>query len=102
MELVLELGFLPLAIIAVARQLRATDEPLSKFVRSYSEHPNARGLGAFSTVVQELQVRGVHEALNLMKILCFFSQHVPVEMIHLGSYFQLLLQAIIHGAHFGL
>jgi len=37
-------------------------------------------------VVDQLKILGAYEALNLMYILCFFSQHIPVEMIHLGEF----------------
>lgn len=35
-------------------------------------------------MVKQLHELGAFEALNLMYILSFFSQHIPVEMIHLG------------------
>ncbi|KAK0101665.1 hypothetical protein ONS95_006823 [Cadophora gregata] len=84
MELVQSMGFLPVVIHAVARRLKTTDEPLSKFARTYSSEPRLRGLGTYIAVVEQLKSRGATEALNLINILCFFSQHIPVEMISLG------------------
>ncbi|KAH7395584.1 hypothetical protein BKA64DRAFT_643405 [Cadophora sp. MPI-SDFR-AT-0126] len=84
MELVQSMGFLPVVIHAVAQRLKTTDEPLSKFARTYSSEPRLRGLGTYIAVVEQLKNRGATEALNLINILCFFSQHIPVEMISLG------------------
>ncbi|PVH71185.1 hypothetical protein DL98DRAFT_540272 [Cadophora sp. DSE1049] len=84
MELVQSMGFLPVVIHAVAQRLKTTDEPLSKFARTYSSEPRLRGLGTYIAVVEQLKGQGATEALNLINILCFFSQHIPVEMISLG------------------
>ncbi|PBP15673.1 LipA and NB-ARC domain-containing protein [Diplocarpon rosae] len=84
MELVQSMGFLPVVIHAVAQRLKATDEPLSKFARHYSAEPKLRGLGTYRAVVDQLRAQGAKEALNLVSILCFFSQHIPVEMVSLG------------------
>ncbi|CZT01681.1 uncharacterized protein RCO7_01901 [Rhynchosporium graminicola] len=84
MELVQSMGFLPVVIHAVAQRLKTTDEPLSKFAKSYSSEPRLRGLGTYIAVVEQLKNHGAKEALNLINILCFFSQHIPVEMISLG------------------
>ncbi|RDW84939.1 hypothetical protein BP6252_02529 [Coleophoma cylindrospora] len=84
MELVQAMGFLPVVIHSVAQRLKATDEPLAKFARHYATEPRLRGLGAYIAVVEQLQMLGATEALNLLRILCFFSQHIPVEMIVLG------------------
>ncbi|KAE8447983.1 hypothetical protein EG329_009906 [Mollisiaceae sp. DMI_Dod_QoI] len=84
MELVQSMGFLPVVIHAVAQRLKATDEPLSKFAKSYSSEPRLRGLGTYTAVVDQLKERGADEALNLIHLICFFSQHIPVEMISLG------------------
>jgi hypothetical protein len=83
-ELVQAMGFLPVVIHAVAQRLKTTDEPLSKFARSYVSEPRLRGLGTYMAVVDQLKALGAHEALNLIYLLCFFSQHIPVEMISLG------------------
>jgi hypothetical protein len=84
MELVQAMGLLPVVIHVVAQRLKATDEPLSRFARSYASEPKLRGLGAYVAVVEQLKMLGAHEALNLIYILSFFSQHIPVEMIALG------------------
>ncbi|TVY91505.1 hypothetical protein LAWI1_G004450 [Lachnellula willkommii] len=84
MELVQAMGFLPVVIHAVAQRLKATEEPLSKFAKSYSNEPRLRGLGTYMAVVDQLKAHGSFEALNLIHVLCFFSQHIPVEMIALG------------------
>ncbi|KAM3081757.1 hypothetical protein ACMFMG_005203 [Clarireedia jacksonii] len=85
MELVQTMQFLPLVIHMVAQRLKATDEPLSRFAKSYASAPKGlRELQAFSSIVEQLEKVGAYETLNLIRILCFFSQHVPVEMISLG------------------
>lgn len=84
MELVQSMGFLPVVIHAVVQRLKATDEPLSKFARTYSSEPKLRGLGTYIAVVDQLKSLGAKEGLNLIQLLCFFSQHIPVEMISLG------------------
>jgi hypothetical protein len=84
MELVQSMGFLPVVIHAVAQRLKSTDEPLSKYAKSYSSEPRLRGLGTYTAVVDQLKELGAIEALNLIHLICFFSQHIPVEMISLG------------------
>ena len=86
MELVQSMGLLPVVIHATAQRLKATDEPLGKFARSFAAEPRLRGLGAYIAVVDQLKVLGSYEALNLIYILCFFSQVIPVEMISLGTW----------------
>ncbi|KAF4968083.1 hypothetical protein FSARC_4501 [Fusarium sarcochroum] len=75
---------LPLAIHAAAGQMKATKEPLSKYIRSYRKRPRAGGLGAYKAVREKLQERGETAALNLMYLLSFFGGRVPVEMLALG------------------
>lgn len=75
---------LPLAIHAAAGQMRATREPMSKYIRSYKKRPQAGGLGAYKAVRDKLEERGETEALNLMYLLSFFSGSIPVEMLALG------------------
>ncbi|CZR64396.1 related to calcium-independent phospholipase A2 [Phialocephala subalpina] len=84
MELVQSMGFLPVVIHAVAQRLKSTGEPLSKFAKAYSSEPRLRGLGTYTAVVDQLKALPTNEALNLIHLLCFFSQHIPVEMISLG------------------
>jgi len=85
MELVQAMGFLPVVIHTVAKRLKTTEEPLSKFAKSYSNEPRLRGLGTYMAVAEQLKQHGSLEALNLIHILCFFSQLIPVEMIALGK-----------------
>lgn len=84
MDLVQRMGFLPLVIHAAARRLRATEEPLARFARHFNAGPKLRDLDTYKEAIHQLELREAHEALNLMSILCFFSQHVPVEMMALG------------------
>lgn len=84
LELVQLMEYLPVVIHTVAQRLKVTDEHLGRFARSYAAEPRLRGLGAYIAVVRQLEVLGAYEALNLMYILSFFSQHIPVEMISLG------------------
>ncbi|KAH6899805.1 hypothetical protein B0T10DRAFT_468823 [Thelonectria olida] len=84
LEAVRLMGCLPLAIHAAAKQLRATREPLSKYIRSYRNRPRAGGLGAYKGVREKLQERGETAALNLMYLLSFFTARVPVELLALG------------------
>ncbi|KAG9244178.1 hypothetical protein BJ878DRAFT_480423 [Calycina marina] len=84
MNLVQSMGFLPVVIHLVAQRLKDTGEHLGKFAKSYASEPKLRGLGAYTAVVKQLNDLGAFEALNLAYILSFFSQHTPVEMIHLG------------------
>lgn len=89
MDLVQRMGFLPLVIHMVAQRLKATGEHLSKvafskFARAYVSDPKLGDLGPYKDVVEQLKVAEAFEALNLINILCFFSQHIPVEMISLG------------------
>jgi hypothetical protein len=84
MELVQRMGFLPLVIHAVAKRLKATDEPLAKFARTYATGPKLRDLDTYKSIVEQLKVAGAVEALNLIYVLCFFSQYIPVEMVSLG------------------
>jgi hypothetical protein len=86
MELVQAMQFLPLVIHVIAQRLKMTDEPLAKFAKSYAAGPRLGDLGAYNNVVDQLRLLGSHEALNLIHLLCFFSQHIPVEMIALGMF----------------
>ncbi|KAK9412862.1 hypothetical protein SUNI508_12275 [Seiridium unicorne] len=84
MELVQLMDRLPLMIHVAALQLKATREPLSKYLRSYKSRPKVGNLPAYRAVREQLQHRGNSAALNLMSLLAFFGQHVPVEMLGLG------------------
>ena len=80
-ELVKKIGGLPLAIDAISHRLADTHEPLTKYnIKSYSADPKMGG--TYHKILEDLQ-RHV-EAWNLIHILCFYGQHIPVEMVHLG------------------
>lgn len=82
-ELVKKIGGLPLAIDAISHRIADTHEPLAKFnLKSYSADPKMGG--TYNKILDDLQRLGHMEAWNLISILCFFGQHIPVEMIHLG------------------
>ncbi|KAK7951060.1 uncharacterized protein PG986_006788 [Apiospora aurea] len=83
-ELVQLMERLPLMIHVAALHLKATREPLSKYLRSYRSRPKAGNLPAYRAVKEQLQHRGNVAALNLMSLIAFFGQHVPVEMLALG------------------
>ncbi|KAI5462346.1 hypothetical protein BGZ63DRAFT_383588 [Mariannaea sp. PMI_226] len=84
LEAVRLMDCLPLAVHAAAKQLRATREPLSKYIRSYKTRPRAGGLGAYKGVREKLLERGETAALNLMYLLSFFTARIPVELLALG------------------
>jgi len=86
MELVQMMGFNPLVIHTVAQRLKRTRETLAKFTRSYATERILRGLDTYKAIIDELKGCGAIEALNLINILCFFSQHIPVELISLGEF----------------
>ena len=82
-ELVKKIGGLPLAIDAISHRIADTHEPLAKFnFRSYSADPKMAG--TYNKILDDLQSLGHMEAWNLIHVLCFFGQHIPVELINLG------------------
>ncbi|KAK4203609.1 hypothetical protein QBC40DRAFT_194042 [Triangularia verruculosa] len=84
-ELVSLMGRLPLMIHVAAQHIKATREPLGRYLASYKSGRNGlRGLHAYKAVVGQLETRGENPALNLIGLLCFWDQHVPVEMLGLG------------------
>ncbi|OHW99541.1 LipA and NB-ARC domain-containing protein, partial [Colletotrichum incanum] len=83
-DLVQLMGRLPLMIHAAALQMNATREPLAKYLKSFRDTPRVGILPAYKTVRDQLQKRGDIAALNLIYILSFFSQSMPVEMLALG------------------
>ncbi|KAF6837536.1 LipA and NB-ARC domain-containing protein [Colletotrichum musicola] len=85
LDLVQMMDRLPLMIHAAAQQMNTTREPLAKYVRGFKRKPKVGGmLPAYTTIRDQLQHRGDTSALNLIYILSFFSQLVPVEMLALG------------------
>jgi hypothetical protein len=85
LDLVKLMDRLPLMIHVAAQQLKATREPLSKYLRAYKNRAQAGTLPAYRSVRDQLQHRGATAALNLISILVFFDQQVPVEMLTLGK-----------------
>ena len=82
-ELVRKIGGLPLAIDAISHRLADTHEPLAKYnMKSYSADPKMGG--TYNKILDDLQRLGHIEAWNLIHILCFYGQHIPFEMVHLG------------------
>ncbi|KAI0438650.1 hypothetical protein F4803DRAFT_554835 [Xylaria telfairii] len=84
-ELVELMDRLPLMIHVAALQLKATREPLAKYLRSYKSRPKVGKLPAYRAVREQLEHRGAVAALNLMSLLAFFGNHIPVEMVALGA-----------------
>lgn len=80
-ELVKKIGGLPLAIDAISHRLADTHEPLTKYKLSYAD-PTLEN--TYSTILNDLLRLGHIEAWNLINVLCWFAQDLPVEMIHLG------------------
>lgn len=85
-ELVELMDRLPLMIHVAALQLKATREPLAKYLRSFRSRPKVGNLLAYRAVHEQLQHRGASAALNLMSLLSFFGTHIPVEMVVLGKF----------------
>ncbi len=81
-ELVRNIGGLPLAINAISHRLADTHEPLTKYKLSYSADPTIEG--TYNKILDDLQRLGHMEAWNLIHILCWFGHEIPVEMVHLG------------------
>jgi hypothetical protein len=84
LELVGLMGRLPLMIHVAAQHLKATREPLARYLKSYRSRPKAGDLPAYKAVREQLENRGENAALNLISLLVFFDQHIPVEMLSLG------------------
>lgn len=80
--IVKQIGGLPLALDAISQRLADSREPLPKFsLKSYSADP--RMGGTYNKILDDLE-RLEHKAWNLINLLCFYGQHIPVEMVHLG------------------
>ncbi|KAI1429014.1 hypothetical protein F5Y12DRAFT_588025 [Xylaria sp. FL1777] len=84
-ELVDLMDRLPLMIHVAALQLKATREPLAKYLRSYKSRPKVGNLPAYRAVCEQLEHRGAVAALNLISLFAFFGTHIPVEMVALGA-----------------
>ncbi|KAL8934165.1 MAG: hypothetical protein Q9216_006041 [Gyalolechia sp. 2 TL-2023] len=83
-KLVKQVDCLPLAIVAISHRIADTHEPLMRYsMKSFSANPKLEG--TYNQILDDMQRLDHMEAWNLINILAFFGQHVPVEMIHLGS-----------------
>ncbi|KAG7042875.1 LipA and NB-ARC domain-containing protein [Colletotrichum scovillei] len=83
-ELVQLMGRLPLMIHAAAVNMNTTREPLAKYLKTFRDSPKVGELPAYMAIRDQLQSRGNYAALNLIYILSFFSQFIPVELLALG------------------
>ncbi|KAL8803106.1 MAG: hypothetical protein Q9182_003356 [Xanthomendoza sp. 2 TL-2023] len=82
-KLVKQVDCLPLVINAISHQISYTREPLVRYsVKSFSANPKLDS--TYSQILDDLQRLGYMNAWNLISILAFYGQHVPVEMLHLG------------------
>lgn len=86
LDIVNRMGCLPLMVHAAARHIKATREPLSKYLRTLQNRVWASDLPAYYNVWDELKSRGAYPALNLMYILAFLGGRVPVGFLNLGEY----------------
>ncbi|KAL8814232.1 MAG: hypothetical protein Q9223_006531 [Gallowayella weberi] len=83
-KLVKQVDCLPLVINAIGHQISNTREPLVRYsVKSFSANPKLDS--TYSRILDDLQRLGYRSAWNLISILAFYGQHVPVEMLHLGA-----------------
>ncbi len=92
-ELAHLVGRLPLMIHVAAQHLKATREPLSKYLRGYRNRPKVAGCRPTELSGTSSRVEARNAALNLMSILVFYDQHVPVGMLSLGMSALTLLPA---------
>lgn len=82
-KLVKQVDCLPLAINAISHRIADTHEPLVRYsMKSFSSNPKLDG--TYNQILDDLQRLGRMEAWNLINVLAFYGQHVPVEMLHLG------------------
>ncbi|KAI9829568.1 MAG: hypothetical protein M1819_006073 [Sarea resinae] len=99
-ELVRQMGCLPLFIHAVGRRLDESKEPLQKYhIRSYSLYPRLET--PYMEIMEDLRRLKYNEARNLIDILCFFGQRVPVEMVQFGKKALRLLRIEIKSSYEG-
>ncbi|KAI9851959.1 MAG: hypothetical protein M1838_002248 [Thelocarpon superellum] len=83
-ELVDKVDCLPLAIHAIGHRVRATKEPLVKYhIRQYSS-ADPRLREPFIEIMDDLKRLEHYEARNLVYLLAFYRENIPVELIQLG------------------
>lgn len=86
-ELVRILEKLPLMIHVIAQHLKSSSEPLSTYLKRYKSRPPHLGrVPAYDLVIDQMQARGAYAALNVLCVLAFMDQHIPVEMISMGKF----------------
>ena len=81
-ELVQQVGGLPMAIVAISHRMADTQEPLARFKLSYSNSPGIES--TYNQIFNDLLRLEHMEAWNLINILCWYGQNIPVEMVRLG------------------
>lgn len=85
-ELVLLLDKLPLIIHLTAQSLKQSSEPLSAFLKRYKSKPVIqRKIQPYEDVLHQLYARGASAARNVLFVLAFLKDHVPVEMLAMGE-----------------
>ncbi|KAL8833251.1 MAG: hypothetical protein Q9170_004383 [Blastenia crenularia] len=83
-KLVRQVDCLPLAIDAISHRIADTHEPLIRYtMKSFSTNPKLEG--TYNQILDDMQRLDHMEAWNLINLLAFYGQHVPVEMIYLGT-----------------
>lgn len=88
LELVNLMGRLPLMIHVAAQHLKATREPLARYLAGWraSKPKQVGNLHAYKKVREQLDARGNVAALNLVGVLVWWEQLVPVEMVVFGKF----------------
>ncbi|KAI9680871.1 MAG: hypothetical protein M1817_004311 [Caeruleum heppii] len=82
-KIVREVERLPLAVCAIGRHLWETGQRLLDYhIESYPSVPSWRK--PFRKTMRDLERLKHVEARNLINILCFFRENVPVEMVRFG------------------
>ena len=82
-QIVQKLECLPLAVHAVGRHIDQTGEQLVRYhIRDEPSESMIRD--TYKDIMEDLSRFHHQEALDLINILCFFSQHIPFEMVQLG------------------
>lgn len=85
-QLVHALEKLPLMIHIMAQQLKQTREPLSAYLKRSDNKPNIpRSIQQFDLVLKRLDERGAIAAMNVLNVLAFYDQYIPVQMLALGE-----------------
>lgn len=80
-EIIESVGGLPLAIVAIARRLADTHQPLEDYTLSVSH----LSLGStFQKILDNLLRAGHTEAWNLLRIMCWFAPRLPVKLLMFG------------------